>query len=111
MEKPSEITTRQRWLQYWPWAGGVSLLVIAGLAVWLWLEHPLLVNPFHVAGQLKAGTLPVSTLELMALFLPIMTLTCLGLLVVLLVFAWVSLRRERTLLQMIKSARQASRTE
>lgn len=101
MQSDLKALRRRNLLQWWPWFGGTCLGTVLGLAFWLWWQHPLLINPFYVAEQLKAQALAVPTLELMAMFLPIMTLTCLALMLVMLLFAWASFRRERMLWQQL----------
>ena len=95
------IESRAKLLAYWPIAAGLVTALLAGLAVWLVLLHPLLANPFHVMSELDKGSLPASTLVVMAAILPFMTLTMLGVAGTLLIFAFVSIRREKKYLEII----------
>ena len=96
------IERRTNLVRIWPIAGGISLALSFGLLLWLVFAHPLLANPFYVMARIEEGSVPVTTLHLMAGILPIMTLIANGLLIAIVVFAWISIRREAKYLEMIK---------
>ena len=102
---PSEkamIEKRERLLAKWPIAGVAMFLLILGLTAWLVFFSPLLANPFHVMSQLEADAIPKSSLVLMAGILPIMTLATLVLLLALIFFAWISVKREAEYIKIIR---------
>lgn len=67
---------RRRMAGSWKTAGILSLVVLAGVLVWLFLKTPALVNPVFVVSQLEAGRLGRGTVELMAAILPLAILGC-----------------------------------
>lgn len=86
---------RMKMVRSWPILGSMIILLEAGFAAWLLWKHPLLINPQAVLSKLKDGSLPDSTLSLMAAFLPFVIILCLGLLAMLILFAFVALANER----------------
>ena len=50
------------------------LFVLGGMGVWFFVRVPNFINPLHVIEQLKSGTLPQSSLVVMAVMLPIVVL-------------------------------------
>jgi hypothetical protein len=68
---------------------------------WLFIQKPLLVNPFYVINGLGDGTIEKSTLLLMAGMLPIMFSACLLLLLALLLFTFSALSNEKKHLKVI----------
>lgn len=79
----------------WPVVGGLMLLAVAAFTAWLYLTRPLLANPVVVLERLREGTLPATSMTVMAGLLPIVMLMCLGLVVVMIVFVFASVRNER----------------
>jgi hypothetical protein len=77
------------------------LVALGAMTVWLYLDVPLLVNPFLVADRLTAGTLERGTLEVMAAILPIVFLGCLVLVAGVLLFVFQAMRNERRLLALV----------
>ena len=71
------IGKRESALRAWRFAGPLALVVVVALAVWLWFTAPLLIDPFTV-------------------------LTCLFVLVVALVLAFVVAANERRYLRIIR---------
>lgn len=82
------IERRRRFVRTWPLVGWLLLILLSGLAVWLYIRSPLLVNPFEAASRLSDGTVDNSTLAPMAGLLPVMTLTCLVLVSTIVLFAF-----------------------
>ncbi|NNE68715.1 MAG: hypothetical protein HKN33_19285 [Pyrinomonadaceae bacterium] len=102
------IQSREKMIGYWPMAGGLVSFLLIGLTVWLIVFHPLLANPFHVMSELDKGSIPASMLFLMAAILPFMTLATIGIMAALLLFAFISMRRERRYLELISMLRSES---
>ena len=96
---------RAKLLRIWPLAGTLLLAVVGFLAAWLFWRTPLLINPFVVIEQLQAGTIPDSTLALLAGFLPLAMLACLLLMVVMIAFLFVAVSNERKYMTMIEKLR------
>jgi hypothetical protein len=78
---------RKRLVRAWPTVGAILLLVI-GLALWLFWSKPLLANPFLTLARLKNDSVPASTLILMAGLLPVVFTMCMVLAVSIVLFAF-----------------------
>ncbi|GAA3531180.1 hypothetical protein [Zobellella aerophila] len=98
----SFVEKREKLTRYWPLFGGFILLLLVVLAIWLWVKVPYMVNPWVVAAGLKTGTLPESTLVLMAAMLPIMMLTFLVFAVAVVLLAFAAVSNERKLIGFIQ---------
>ena len=95
---------QRRWrARYWNLVGGVLLAAVVGLAVWLLVRVPNLVNPFHVLRQIEAGTLPQSSLETMATLLPLAVMAVVGMLATVITFGFAVFANERRYLSIIDS--------
>lgn len=92
-----EILTRR-----WPWVGGILLLLLATLTVWLWLTVPYLVNPWAVSAGFASGTMPESTTLLMAAMLPVVMLTLLVMIAIVVTLAFVAFHNERRLIGLVQ---------
>lgn len=97
------IETRSKFVKTWPVVGTGLLVVTLGLGTWLFLTKPLLANPFFVLNQLKNNAVSLSTLTLMAGFLPLVILLCLILVIAVIVFAFAAFSNEKKYLAIIKS--------
>jgi len=89
------LESRRKKIRYWPIAGLCISLGLTGLAVWLFVFHPLLINPFLVFRELEAKSIPDSTVALLAAIAPVMTLFSLFLVGIMLVFSYSWMRNER----------------
>jgi len=65
------LQTRRRFARWWNAVGGLLLVALGGSAVWLRVDVPALMSPTYAAKQISAGALPQSSLELMAVLLPV----------------------------------------
>jgi hypothetical protein len=97
---------RAKMVRIWPRVGALLIAVEIGLAGWLFWKHPLLINPQAVASRLRAGSLPDSTLSIMAAFLPFIMLVCLALLAVLILFSFIALANEKKHIEIIRALRE-----
>lgn len=86
---------RKRLLKFWPWAGSSLLLLIIGLAIYFYIRIPLIINPWEVISRLESGTLAKSSLETMAVLLPIVFGLVFFLLVVIGVLIFMALANEK----------------
>lgn len=102
------IERRRKLLNAWPWAGGGALALLAGLVIWLWIEVPLMINPWAAMEAVSGGSLEESTLVVMALMLPILVLAVLGVLGVVVALMFVTLSQERRLIGMLDRLQQES---
>ena len=95
------VAKRTKFVQAWPLVGGVLLCLVLGLGVWLFLSKPLLANPFVVLSKLNSGSIPASTLTLMAVLLPVSVLMCLILAIAVVLFCFAAFANEKKYIQMI----------
>ena len=102
-EQRTFLKKRTRMVRSWPFFGIMMILLELGLAGWLLWKHPLLVNPQVVLSKVRNGTLPDSTLSLMATFLPFVTIVCLVLLAMLILFAFLALSNEKRHIAIIQT--------
>lgn len=108
---PSDIQyvkKRKRLTRSWPVAGGILLLFLAGLAGWLWLKVPYLINPWIVFDHLESGTLPESTTALMAAMLPILVLTLVVFAVGVVLLMFTAVANERRIIGLLEQLDTAS---
>ncbi len=69
--------TRRKWFsRAFPFVGALMLVMLAGLAVFLYATSPLLVNPLAVVAGIQDGSISESTRDLMATMLPMAILAC-----------------------------------
>ena len=92
---------RRQLLRTWRIVGPLTLVILIGLCVWLFLAFPLMFNPFEVVARLEGGSLESGTLQLMALFLPLTTLMLFVLLVVALLLVFAAMANDRKYLAII----------
>jgi len=85
----------------WRIAGWLLFAAIAAVLGFLFLTSPMLVAPWEVAARIRTGSLPLSTLQTMALMLPITFLGCFVLLVAVVAFQFAGCANERRLLDII----------
>lgn len=97
------VRRRSALVRRWPvvaWAMLAGIVAVFGFLVY---SSPLLVNPWEVAARIKADTIAVPTLTLMAALLPIAFLSCFVLLVALVLFQFAAMANERRLLRIVAS--------
>ena len=86
----------------WPVVGSLMLVAVAAFTAWLHLARPLLGSPFAVMERLRDGSLPATSMVVMAGLLPVVMLMCLGLVVVLILFVFASVRNEKRYLRIVR---------
>jgi hypothetical protein len=94
---------RRRLLRWWPVVGWLLLVASFGLALWLLVTAPLLINPVAAAAAIESEQVPWPTIEAMAALLPYASLLALALLVVLVLFMFAAMAQQRRLLALIDS--------
>jgi hypothetical protein len=97
---------RTRMVHSWPVLGILIIVLELGLSAWLLWKHPLLINPHAVLSRIRDGSLSESTLSLMASFLPFVFIACLGLLAMLILFAFLALANEKKHIAIIQALKQ-----
>ncbi len=97
---------RQTLQRAWRITGPVVLvlLVLAGAA--LFFNYPLMFNPYESMARLEAGTLADSTLQLMALLLPIAMVMVFVMLVVVVLLVFAVIDNDRKYLAIIERLHQ-----
>ncbi len=96
------VDKRERLTKHWPVVAVGILLMLAALACWLWWKTPYLINPWAVSVSLENGTLPESTLVLMAFMLPIVMLMFLLFASAVVVLLFAGFSNERRLIQLLR---------
>lgn len=103
--EPSErafVEKRARLVGSWPPIGFASIGLLFGLAAWLWLSAPVLVDPWFVLDGLESGAFSEGTIRLMAAMLPVVVLLCLLVVLVSLLLAFAVFSNERRLIALIR---------
>lgn len=95
------IAKRRSLLKAWRYVGPLLLVLIAGLATYLYLKTPLMINPFALVTAIEAGAIEDSTLQLMAVFVPLLFLVVCFLLVVLVVLMYAAFANEKKYLAIL----------
>lgn len=95
------LAARTRLVRSWRYVGVLLLLVWAGSTAGLISFSPLLCNPMAALARVQANTYEPASLRLAAVMLPIMSLLCLGLGLILILFCFVVMRHERKYLAII----------
>ena len=102
------LRNRLKLTRIWVPVGGGLTAAVVGFWIFAFFRFPLLYNPFHVMARLEARALKPSTLELSALLCPIGFQLCGFLMLMLLLFAWVAMAREKKYQGIIKTLRTGS---
>jgi len=89
-------------LRFWPYAGSALLVGIIGLALHLYLNTPLLINPFVVLARIESGSIEQSSLHTMAILLPIAFLMVCVLLLVLVLVLYAAFSNEKKYLEIVR---------
>ncbi|MCU0857927.1 MAG: hypothetical protein MUC65_05940 [Pontiellaceae bacterium] len=107
-EEQQFLANRTRFVKTWPYAGAILLIMLIGLALWLFRSTPLLVNPFAALSRLNSDSIPASTLILMAGMLPVAVLMCIALAATIVLFAFAAFSNEKKYLAIIRTETQAA---
>lgn len=101
-EREARFVEQRRTLnRRWRVAGWFLFGAIAAVLGFLFVTSPMLVAPWDVAARIRTGSLPPSTLQTMALMLPMTFLGCFVLLVAVVSFQFAACANERRLLEII----------
>lgn len=96
------LNRRRQLLRIWRITGPMLLLVLAVGAVLMFLNYPLMFNPYEAIDRFEAGTLDVSTLQLMALLLPVAMLMLFVMLLVVVLLAFAVMGNDKKYLAIIE---------
>ncbi len=102
-EQVEFLSRRRRLARLWPVVGVLLLLVVVAAVGWLFLRHPLLINPLAVTSRVEAGSLPGSTLTILAVMLPLMSLACFIVLTAVILYGFSVFAIERRYQRLIRS--------
>ncbi|MCG6963918.1 MAG: hypothetical protein LJE95_11695 [Acidobacteria bacterium] len=97
------LARRRRLARWWPVVGSLLLVVVVASVVWLFVRHPLLINPLALTSRVQAGTLPDSSLVILAVMLPVMSLACFIVLTAVILYGFSFFAIERRYQRLIKS--------
>ena len=99
------VFVQKRWMfaRSWPIVGSIALATVLVFAGWLWFSNPLLINPWAVLSGLESGSIPDTTLALMAALLPVTMLTCLFVIIAGLILSFIAFSNERKHIAIIRS--------
>jgi len=100
-KQKSYLEKRRKLLKLWSYVGPFILLAIIGFAGYLYLNTPWLINSYEVLSRLKAGSMPQSTIETMAILLPVMILVVLFLLIVIVALMYAAFSNEKKYLDVV----------
>lgn len=93
---------RRRQLQaHWRYVGIGTIAACLGLAAWLLITTPLMINPYYVMQRVEAGSLSESTMIVSAVMLPLVTVALIGLMFVLIAGMYACFANERKYIAMI----------
>ena len=96
------LAKRTKLIRIWPPVGILLILLLLGLGIWLIHSCPLLANPFAVSAKLIDDTLNITELSLSAALLPVVFWLCLGLVLIMIIFAFAALNNEKKHLALIR---------
>jgi len=88
-------------LKAWRYVGPLLLLGIGGFAVFLWLNTPLLINPYAMMSGIESGSVEQSTLQMMAAFVPVLFIALCFLLVVFILLMYAAFSNEKKFLAIL----------
>jgi hypothetical protein len=94
-EQRGFLEKREGFVKSWRYVGPLLFAVIAGFAIYLYVRTPLLINPYEVFARIESGSIERSSLETMALLLPLMFIVVCFLLLVLIVMMYAAFSNEK----------------
>jgi hypothetical protein len=97
---------RRKFLQSWRYVGPLLLLGIVGLATYLYVRSPLLINPHEVISRLQSGSIKQPSLEMMAVLLPIMFILVCFLLIALVAMMYVAFSNEKKYMEIVSEIKE-----
>jgi hypothetical protein len=95
------IEKRRSLVRWWNLVGSITFAGLVAFIAWMFWSHPRLINPLHVVGELKAGRIPQTTLEMTAVLLSVAMLAIFFVLAVMIGFTFAMIGNERRYLKII----------
>ena len=92
---------RKKLTSAWRFVGPALLLAILGLAMWIYLRSPLLINPYEAISRMETGHIEKSTLEMMATVLPIVMIIVFLLLLSIVGIMYAAFSKEKKYMEII----------
>jgi len=103
------VAKRRQLISAWRYVGGLLSLVVAGLALYLWLRVPLLGNPIVTARRVEAGDIADTTLLLSVVMLPVVVVVLLVVVAALVAVTYRALAHERRYIAIIEKLQRRER--
>ena len=101
-EKETEFLERRtRFNRNWPIFGAIAVLLVLGFTIWLSISRSLLINAWAVLSRLENGSIPDSTIAILAAMLPVVFIGCILVLIALIAFSFAAISNERRYLKLI----------
>ncbi len=97
------VAKRRTLIRRWNAVGWALITLIIAALGFLFLTSPLLVNPWETMARVRTDSISTSTLQLMAVMLPVVFLGSFMLLVVIVAFQFAAAANERRLIGIIDS--------
>jgi hypothetical protein len=97
------LAKRKKMVRAWPFAGMLLIVVIIVFLIGIYFRAPLLINPYALLARLGAKNIAQSTLVLLAGMLPIAFLTVFFLLLVIVLYMFAFISREKKYIQIIEA--------
>lgn len=99
------IEKRYKLVGWWNLIGSLTFAGLVSFVAWMFWSQPRLINPLHVVGELEAGRISQSTLEIMAAILPMVVLAIFLVLAMMIAFTFAMIGNERRYLRIIGQLR------
>ena len=94
---------RVRLNRSWPWVAALLVAVLFLLYLYQFLKNPGLVNPYYVMNGLKTGSLPDTTIHLLATLCSVAILWWGGICLIFILFSLAWMSNERKLVEIIRT--------
>jgi hypothetical protein len=92
---------RRKLLKLWHYVGAISLIVLFGLVLFLKLNTPQLIDPYEVLARLESGAIDQTSLETMAILLPVMVILVCLMLIILVAMMYMAFSNEKKYLKIL----------
>ena len=96
---------RRKLLKSWRYVGPLLIVGLLGFVLSLYTNTPLLINPYEVMSRLKSGSIERSTLEMMAVLLPMMFILVCALVIVLVAMVYAAFSMENKYQEIVMEAK------
>lgn len=97
------LKTRRRFASLWNLAALFLFALIGITAVWMYGRNRHLIDPFYMIKQLQTETISKPTIELMAVMMPLATLACIMIVIMVVILGFGIFANERRYMRIIDS--------